>query len=219
MKRNTRFLFVALLGAGFMFTSCSGEPAVEEDAPVEVVIEESPTLYQYDASSSTVGFTAYKFLNKTGVGGTFSDFTVTATESSENPKDVIESLSIEIPITGISTKDEGRDEKINKFFFGEINTSVITGNIKSLDDEGKAVIEITMNEVTNDVEGEYTLEDGAFEFSADIDVLDWNGEAGITALNTECKDLHTDHANGDTESKLWSEVSITFSTQLEAISQ
>lgn len=218
MKKNTKFLFVALLGAGLMFTSCSGETA-EEEAAVEEVIEESATLYQFDASSSTVGFTAYKFLNKTGVGGEFADFTISGAESSENAKEVIEGLSIEIPVTGLNTKDEGRDEKINKFFFGSINTSVITGTIKSLNDNGKAVIEITMNDVSNDVEGEYTLTDGAFEFSADIDVMDWNGADGIKALNTECDDLHIDHANGDTESKLWSEVNITFSTQLEAILQ
>jgi hypothetical protein len=71
-----------------------------------------------------------------------------------------------------------------------------------------------MNDITNDVEGDYTLEDNVFTFNTEINVENWNAQAGINSLNEACKDLHTDVENGDTESKLWSEVTISFSTEL-----
>ncbi len=84
----------------------------------------------------------------------------------------------------------------------------------SLNENGKAVLRVTMNDITNDVEGDYTLEDNVFTFNTEINVENWNAQAGIISLNEACKDLHTDLENGDTESKLWSDVTISFSTEL-----
>nr|WP_299204490.1 YceI family protein [uncultured Brumimicrobium sp.] len=212
MRKNTKFLFVAL--AGLMMSSCAGETETTETAVAEVEKTET-CYYSYDAANSEMSFTAYKFLGKVGVGGTFTEINVEGGEKNEDAKALIEGLSFNIPISSISTKDVSRDGKINEFFFGGINTEVISGEVKSLDDSGKAVLAITMNSITKDVEGAYTLNDNAFSFDAEIDVLNWDGQAGIDALNEECKELHTDFANGDTESKLWPDVTISFSTELK----
>lgn len=212
MRKNTKFLFVAL--AGLMMSSCAGETETTETAVADVEKTET-CYYSYDAANSEMSFTAYKFLGKVGVGGTFTEINVEGGEKNEDAKALIEGLSFNIPISSISTKDVSRDGKINEFFFGGINTEVISGEVKSLDDSGKAVLAITMNSITKDVEGAYTLNDNAFSFDAEIDVLNWDGQTGIDALNEECKELHTDFANGDTESKLWPDVTISFSTELK----
>src|SRR5690554_1025162 len=212
MRKNTKFLFVAL--TGLMMSSCAGETEATDTAGADVEKKEV-CLYSYVAENSEMEFTAYKFLGKTGVGGTFTEINVEGGEKNEDAKALIEGLSFTIPIASLNTKDEGRDVKINTFFFKEINTDVISGEVKSLDDSGKAVLAITMNSITKDVEGAYTLNDNAFSFDAEIDVLNWDGQAGIDALNEECKELHTDFANGDTESKLWPDVTISFSTELK----
>ncbi|HZH87442.1 MAG TPA: YceI family protein [Brumimicrobium sp.] len=215
MRKNTKFLFIAL--AGLMMSSCAGETETTDTAGADVEKEET-CFYTYEAASSEMAFTAYKFLGKTGVGGTFTEINVEGGEKNEDAKALIEGLSFNIPISSLSTKDESRDGKINTFFFNEINTEVISGEVKSLDDAtGKATLAITMNAITKDVVGDYNLNDNAFSFNAEIDVLNWEAQAGIDALNKECKELHTDFANGDTESKLWSDVAISFSTELKKV--
>jgi|SRR5690554_2171039 len=213
MRKNTKFLFVAF--AGLMLSSC-GESTESTEVEVASSEQEKVCFYTYDAGESEMSFTAYKFLSKVGVGGTFTEINVEGGEKNEDAKALIEGLSFNIPISSLSTKDVSRDGKISTFFFGEINTEAIAGAVKSLDETtGKATLAITMNEITNDVIGDYVLNDNAFSFDAVIDVLDWDGQAGIDALNEECKELHIDLANGDTESKLWSEVAISFSTELK----
>ena len=215
MRKNTKFLFVAI--AGLMMSSCAGETEATDTADADVEKKEI-CYYTYEAENSEIKFTAYKFLGKTGVGGTFTEINVKGGEQNEDASALIKGLSFEIPIASLNTKDEGRDVKINTFFFKEINTEVISGSVKSLDDKsGKATLAITMNEITKDVEGEYSLEDNKFSFDAEINVLDWEAGNGIDALNKECKDLHTDHASGDKESKLWPDVTISFSTELKKV--
>lgn len=213
MRKNTKFLFVAI--AGLMMSSCAGETETTDTADAE---GNKICLYSYVAENSEMEFTAYKFLGKTGVGGTFTEINVKGGEKADDAKSLIEQLSFVIPITSLNTKDEGRDAKINHFFFGEINTEAISGRVKSLDDtSGKAILAITMNEITKDVEGEYSLEDTKFTFDAEINVLDWEAGNGIDALNKGCKELHTDFENGDKESKLWPDVTISFSTELKKV--
>lgn len=212
---KTKFLWVALLG--LMISSCGGNEDTANNADTTGQEDTVKTcLYSYDGSTSKVEFTSYKFLNKTGVGGVFENMEVQAGEANESAAEVMKSLSFKIPILSIFTKDEGRDKKIITYFFETIHTDTISGKVLGLDEEtGKALLEITMNAVTNKVEGDYTLNDGAFTFNAEINVDNWNAQSGIKALNKECKDLHTDHANGDKESKLWSDVTISFSTELK----
>ncbi|HLV41286.1 MAG TPA: hypothetical protein VKY37_03315, partial [Brumimicrobium sp.] len=64
MRKNTKFLFVAL--AGLMMTSCAGETETTETAVAEVEKTET-CYYSYDAANSEMSFTAYKFLGKVGV--------------------------------------------------------------------------------------------------------------------------------------------------------
>lgn len=210
MKKSAIIVMTAFIG--WSFSSCNNTAKTDESSQ-EVVKTAS---YSYDNSTSVVGFTAYKFLSKKGVGGIFKEINVTGGAANSEPQKVIESLSFEIPIASIDTKDAGRDSKISTFFFGTINTEKITGKVVKLDaSKGEATLSITMNGVAKDVVGKYTLEDTHFTFSADINVGEWNALSGIEALNKECKELHTDKANGEKESKLWPDVTITFETTLK----
>lgn len=209
--------FYSAIMFGLLFASC-GE---QEGGQVEQTPEKSQIkncLYSYNSATSQLDWTAYKFLKKAGVGGAFTEIQVSSPESTGDAHSMIEALSFTIPITSTETKDAGRNKKIQEFFFGSLaSTDMITGKVVSLGDNGKAILAITMNEITQDVEGEYTLDGATFKYNTEIDVNKWNAQAGISALNEECKDLHTDLKNGDTESKLWSEVSISFSTTLTEV--
>jgi len=100
-------------------------------------------------------------------------------EKSDDAKKMIESLRFSIKTSSVETQNEERNGKIVKFFFGAVNTENITGKVKSLDKNGKAVILITINKIEKEVPGMYTLEDGQFDFTATIDLADWNAKDGI----------------------------------------
>lgn len=205
MKKQNLFFAIILLFVGL--SSCGGDKTATEDSTQQ----EKNCFYSYNSGSTVLEWTAFKFTEKTGVNGTFNKITIEGMEKSDDPKKLIESLTFSIETASVETQNEERNGKIVKLFFGSIATPMITGKVKSLSDNGKATIEIEMNKMKKDVVGQYTLEDGIFDFSATIDVLNWNAGNGITTLNTVCKELHT---GADGKSKLWSEVDLSFTTEL-----
>lgn len=212
MKKT--ILFSGLI-IGLLASSCGGDNAKDnEDAEVKVKEVEN-CIYTFNANKSTLDWTAYKFLRKAGVGGTFTQLQVEGKKKGAVPKDIIESLSFSIPTSTVETNDLSRNKKIDSLFFdGLENTTMITGNVVSLGENGKATLKIKMNDVENEVIGDYTLDDNKFSFNTEITLNDWKAEKQLEALNIACKDLHTDVENGDTESKLWPDVTISFSTEL-----
>ena len=198
---------------GLLFFGCGEEATGDKETGKDKTIENC--VYTFNPVKSKLNWTAYKFLNKTGVGGAFTSFDVEGMTKGEDPKAIIESLSFSIPVSTTETNDPSRNETIQKHFFAQLeNTQNITGKVVRLDENKEAVIEITMNGITKEIKGSYTLNDNKFIFGGEINVLNWEADAGLNALNEECKDLHTDIENGDTESKLWPDVSISFSTEL-----
>ena len=206
MKRG--ILFLALVGLILTAQSCGGETKTETTDEAE-----KSCFYSYNSGSSVLEWTAFKFTEKTPVKGTFNEIKIEGIESSDDPKKLIESLTFTIETSSVETQNEERNGKIVKLFFGTIGTPQITGKVKSLGEDGNATVEIKMNNLSQDVVGSYTLIDGKFSFNASIDVLKWNAGAGIKELNTACKDLHT---GADGVSKLWSEVALSFTTELSS---
>ena len=198
-------LLSATLLTGLLF-SCGGNDNETTKSASE------KCTYSVVNENSTLEWTAFKFTERKGVTGTFREINIDGLESSEDPKTLIESLSFSIPTSTVETENPERNGKISKQFFGTISTENITGEVKSLGKNGKAVISIKMNGVSKDVTGDYSLNAGTFVFKAAIDVVDWNAGNGIAALNAMCKDLHT---GTDGVSKLWSEVDLSFTTVLK----
>jgi len=205
-----------ILLTGLLLASCNTEGTSEVSTEEEKAPEKIQNcIYTYNPAQTTLDWTAYKFLRKAGVGGTFKTINVDGDLSGADAVAIIKSLSFSIPIETTETNNPDRNKKIQEFFFGNLaSTELISGKVTSLGENGMATLEITMNEITQEVEGKYTMEDNVFTYQTEIDVNNWNAEAGLSALNNECKDLHTDIENGDTESKLWPDVTISFKTEL-----
>ena len=189
-----------------VFASCGdSEEVVVEETPLEIC------FYTYDSTATEFAWTSYKTTEKKPVGGTFNVIDITSDGSSDNPIALIESMKFSMKTASVETNNEERNGKIANLFFGTLNTASIDGSVKKLKDNGKAVIEVSMNGVSADIEGDYTLVDGKFTFDTSVDVSIWNAILGIQTLNAECYDLH---AGDDGVSKLWTEVALSFSTQL-----
>ena len=204
--KKSYFTSIFVLTALFL-GSCGGE-SPKEEAPE---VQEPVCFYSYNYESSEMTWTAFKFNDKTAVGGTFTEINVEGTTEGNDPMAILKSLSFDIPVSTIESQNEDRNGKIIKHFFGTIGTENITGKVIDLSENGEATLEVSMNNIAKEVKGQYTFVDDKFEFSATIDVADWKAIPGITALNKICKDLHT---GTDGVSKLWSEVDLKFSTTL-----
>ncbi len=200
-------IFIGLIVASSIaITGCKSEPKVEEEVQTETC------FYGYNEGKTSLEWTAFKTNDKIGVAGGFNEIVVSS-DKFEDPKEVMESITFKINTASVETNNEERNGKVFKHFFQTINTPEITGSVKSLDDGGKAIIEITMNGISVDVMGDYTLAHNAFTYETNIDLSAWNALTGINALNEVCKDLHT---GPDGVSKLWSEVQLKFSTVLQS---
>lgn len=196
--------------AALFLTSCGAESPKEEESNEP---EEKVCFYSYNEESTEMNWTAFKFNEKAPVGGTFKEINVEGTMKSDDPMELLKSLSFDIPVASIESMNEERNGKIVEHFFGTIATENLKGKMVSLSDDGQAVLEVTMNNIAKEFSGDYTFEDGKFDFSATIDVANWEANMGIDALNKICNELHT---GKDGVSKLWSEVDLTFSTTLES---
>lgn len=206
MKKSILILSITSLILGF--SSCKSEAKKSEVAATDIIC-----LYSYDSKTSALEWTAFKFTDKTPVKGTFNEIKIEGLKTAKDEKEMIESLMFTISTNSVETQNEERNGKIVKLFFGSIDTDAITGKVKSLGDNGEAIIEIKMNNSAQEVAGKYTLDEGLFSFTATIDVMKWNAGKGISLLNEACKVLHT---GPDGKSKLWSEVDLSFTTQLKS---
>lgn len=196
---------------GLLF-ACSGSG--EEAAQDEPQEDKSPIcFYKYNPTATTLEWTSFKYSDKAPVKGTFNDFTVDGMKGSDDIMVLLKSMTIEINTGSVETQNEDRNGKIAKHFFGTLETEKIKGKIVDVTEDGKATIELSLHGMTNEVSGTYTWEDNTFAFSGTMDVANWDGMAGINALNEICKDLHTGE---DGVSKLWSTVDLSFKTVFDS---
>jgi len=198
MKLVKNGLFIAL--SAVLFSSCGSN---SDDQPLE-----NNTSYRYVHDNSVLEWTAYKFESKAPVKGTFTEIIVSSISESSDPKTLAESLGFTIPVSSIYTTDESRDAKIIEFFFGIMATQELTGHIVQLNEDGTAQMEVTMNGITETIDGQYDLNKGSFSLKATMDLTKWQAQKAIDVLNENCKENHTE--NGIT--KMWTEVDISFTT-------
>jgi hypothetical protein len=166
--------------------------------------------YSYNHENSIMEWTAFKFVSKAPVKGTFNKIVVSSISEADNVKTLAESFGFTIPVNSIETQDESRNAKIVQFFFGTMQTTELTGRIVQLKEDGSAELEVTMNGITGIVKGTYEIVDANFAFKATMDISKWNSDKAIAVLNENCKENHTE--NGVT--KVWSEVDLSFTTKL-----
>ena len=149
-------------------------------------------------------WTAYKFTNKTGVSGTFKDFSLQKKNVFGSIENILNALKLEIQTASIDSKNTIRDFKLDTYFFKTFNTQAIKGTIiKAKDNEG--LIKLHMNEKSHKVPFTYALKNDTIILFTHLDLNHWNAEEALNMLNKECYDLHK---GSDGVSKLWPDVDV-----------
>lgn len=200
-------LFFAVLALSIVFTGCKSETKKEEKTQVKQVEETMP--FSLKTAQNTIDWTAYKTTAKVAVNGKFKKVNITNGGSGNSVKEAVNGTEFSIPVSSIFTKDESRDFKIRKFFFGVMeNTTLLSGKI-SLNDDNTGTVKITMNGVTQKLPFSYKIEGKTFSMNATMDINNWNAQKALASLNEACKVLHT---GADGVSKTWSEVALNISS-------
>ena len=166
-----------------------------------------------------VNWKAYKTLAKKGVGGKFTSVTYTphALEG-KNFKELFVGSKVSIDLSKVNSGNPGRDETLVKSFFSVLKGKTIEGEIvdiqktdkheKGKPRTGTVSVKITMNEKTLTIPMQYIYTEGKFDATGTIDLLDFAAGDALSSINKSCFDLH--------KGKTWSDVSIGFSTTVEA---
>lgn len=208
MKKTLSILFMA---AALSACTDNQKSTIEADQSAEKEGDQVCT-YSFIADSTHVNWTAYKFSDRVGVGGTFNNTTITGTQPAESISEVFKNAAIKIPVSSVYSKDDDRDGKILAHFFGSMtNTETIAGKVVSINDQ-TAAIAIEMNGVTETLNMDVAQDGLNLSLSGSMELGKWSAQPSVDSLNTICYDLHT---GGDGISKLWPDVSLVVSTVLK----
>ncbi len=194
-------IILAILTASLFLVSCENKKT-----------EETKTTLAYNNDSTKVSWVAYKTTEKKGVKGQFTDFEIAGVKEGETAKEVFSEASFIIQTNSVKTGNEVRDVRIvEKFFNIFVNTATITGKVKSLD-ETSGVLEISLNEKTNNVPVTVVSNGNEFSLEGVIDLNLFNGQLATDSLNVACGN---EHKGADGITKLWPDVKIKVSTVLK----
>ncbi len=168
--------------------------------------------YSVDPKTSVVKWTAYKTTEKIPVSGTFKTIEIVNAKEANSPKEALNGIEFKIPVNSIDSKNEDRDTKLVKDFFGSMkDTNYLSGTIK-LNDNGKGFVHLKMNGIGKDFPITYVISDQIIEINAAINLDNWQANAAIDALNKVCFDKHK---GADGISKTWNEVTLNIKTYLK----
>ncbi len=203
MKQLLKFAssFVLML---FVLSCNSSDKKKKKDQDNEKVAKKEQ-IYSKDTSGVSLQWIAYKFTDKLGVAGTFDRITFKQENESGSIEDLLKNAEMTIATASVNSNNEIRDPKLRTFFFEVFNTDTITGKILDAE-QGSGVLELKMNDISNDVEYDYTLKNDTLFLTTHLDLQNWNGEKALNSLNKECYELHT---GLDGISKLWPDVDVT----------
>jgi hypothetical protein len=192
---------VLLSSALLAISACNKE---EKKAEVASKTKEKKNCI-YSIESSKVNWTAYKFTEKVGVGGSFDSVKTLAPSQSINPVKALENASVEIKASSVNSNLALRDERIQRLFF---NPLVDSGNIraivKELGPNGSGTLVVVLNGIEKEVKFQSEYKE-ALTLKANLNTSDFNAQSSIAALNEECKDVHR---GKDGKSVLWPDVSV-----------
>lgn len=212
IKKTTATAILSILTVALAIPSCSDKKESSQTGSAEG--QNDQCTYSYDPSTTEMKWTAFKFTDKVGVGGTFDSIKVTNDSQPSSVTGFLESTTIQIETKSVNSSNEERDARIRKFFFDKMSGGGKTIQIQiKRASENKGVMVIDMNGIRKEVDFNYKImKSNEVELWTSIDTNQWKAQKSLEALNKECYDLHTGE---DGISKLWSEVEIRAFTRLK----
>ncbi|MFY7671663.1 YceI family protein [Tenacibaculum sp. MEBiC06402] len=204
MNKFSTILFALIFSS--LIISCKSEAKKETtNKETETTAVEKTAPYSLKNADTKIGFTAYKTTDKVPVNGVFEKVEIINGGDGDSVKDAINGTEFNIPISSLETKDNGRNLKIRKFFFGVMENTISLKGKLTIDSDSTGIADFTMNNMTQKLPFKYTINGKVFSMNTTMDIAKWNAQSAIDSLNVVCKDLHQGE---DGVSKTWSDVAI-----------
>jgi len=159
----------------------------------------------YEAVSAKNTWKAFKTYEKAGVSGSFDQAKLLSKPAS-SIESVLANTSLSITTSLVNTGNKGRDATLLESFFKVQGVSKIDAKIKNAS-SGKALTEITMNNITKTIPMSYTVTEDKVMGKGVIDLADFGMLPSLGAINKACYDLHA--------GKTWQDVEIGFEMDLK----
>ncbi|HHZ64511.1 MAG TPA: hypothetical protein EYN38_10965 [Flavobacteriales bacterium] len=216
---NIKYLLLVLSPlVAFMLTACStaikdadvGESPATEERQVESV------TYIYDHNSTGIYWTAYKHSAKVAVQGIMDSIVVNGAEDSESILELLTNTSFTVYSSSVNSKDPLRDEKIRKFFFGNMsNGDAISGEIMSVlgdESDGDGTLNLKINDLEREVPFVYEVEGETVNIRCTLDFNNWSCTRSLAELHKACDEKHTGE---DGKSIFWPTIDVLIETTLK----
>lgn len=175
--------------------------------------------YSVVAEQTSLEWKAFKFTEKTGVGGKFTKVAITGTKPGESIESALKGLHFSIEPIDLDSGNAERDPKIKGAFFGNLKgKGKIHGSLAKVSlapdrKSGKGEIKLTLNGVTKSLPLTFTVEnENILSVKGSLDLGDWKAQSALKALNEVCSDLHK---GKDGKSLLWPDIEISIRSELK----
>ena len=157
--------------------------------------------FSFKKEDVEVKWVAFKTPSKVGVPGWFKELGLKDSYSGKNLDDVLTGLTFSIDPTSTYTKNEARDAKIVKFFFGKMVKDKITGSLKKANDS-EVVLNLNMNGIQREVPMTVKLTEDTLIANGIMDVFDFDLQESLGGINKACEKLHLGKTWNDVQLEL-----------------
>jgi polyisoprenoid-binding protein YceI len=149
-----------------------------------------------------VKWTGFKTEKKAPVSGTFNSIKLNI-KSSDDLSTFLKSSNVTIETASFESKNPARNDNITSTLFALASAKLIKGNITKVNEKEKTLtLNVTMNEMSKEIEMKYSIENGNITAIGSIDILDFGMESSFMAFAKKCAGFH--------ENKSYSDVNIEF---------
>lgn len=155
--------------------------------------------------SPELNWTAFKYTEKAGVSGAFSDIKVDYRHDGHTFEEFLASGSFTASVNSVTTGNPVRDETLRKSFFSLFTNEKVRGNVSNIE-ANAFVLNLEMNGEKKPVTFQYKVsDDGIFTASGTFDMLQYGLKQAHESIHTACDKVHT---GPDGVSKTWTDVAI-----------
>lgn len=157
--------------------------------------------FSFTKKDVEVKWVAFKTPSKVGVPGYFLDLGLKDYYTGKNYEDVLSGLTFSIDPKSTETNNQGRNEKIVKFFFGKMVSEKITGSILKATDK-EILLSLNLNGIKREVPLSLKNKNNTLIASGVMDVFDFKLQDSLSGINKACEKLHLGKTWNDVELEL-----------------
>ena len=172
--------------------------------------------YQFEPQKSLIQGTGYKFSNKTGVTGGFSDFTINPNRPANSVEELLQNLVVTVNLASLSAGNPLRDKNIKETLFSKLmgGTQAIV-SVKSVTSKN-ILTGLEVNNTSQDISFTYSVKGNTLTAEGTFDALKYGLGKQIAAFKRRCG---SQHRGSDGKKVTWTDFDLKVTASIIKICQ